>query len=56
MTNDVESSQIELPIACSLTGPEQARRGEEVADIFRGVQQIKELADGFAFSFSGSEA
>src|SRR5947209_4324192 len=46
----------EIPIACLLSGAELARRGEEVGDLFQAVEQVSELADGYAFRFPGSAA
>lgn len=43
----------EIPIVCTLEGQEQAVRRDEVADIFLQVEQISELADGYAFRFPG---
>jgi hypothetical protein len=40
-----------VPLACSLTGPNQARRQEEVAALFATAQEARELADGYAFKF-----
>ena len=46
----------ETPIACTLSGFELARRGEEVGDLFKAVEQVSELADGYAFRFPGGDA
>jgi hypothetical protein len=40
-----------VPLACSLTGLNQARRQEEVAALFATAQEARELADGYAFKF-----
>lgn len=45
----------EPPIACLLTGAELTERGDEVGDLFKAVEQVRELADGYAFRFSGSD-
>ena len=55
MQNELESPANELPIACNLSGAERAKRGEEVESVFKGVQQVKELADGYAYCFPGNE-
>lgn len=55
MTNEYEFAQDALPIACNLTGGELAQRGTEVNDVFSSVEQVKELADGYAFRFPGDE-
>ena len=46
----------ETPIACNLTGAELAERGDEVKNLFDEVEEVRELEDGFAFRFSGSDA
>jgi hypothetical protein len=55
MTNDLELPVTDLPIACSLTVNERVERGDEVGDLFKGVQQVRELADGYAYRFQGNE-
>jgi hypothetical protein len=46
----VELSQV--PIACNLSKAEFALREAEIAnDLFSGCEQVKELADGYAFKF-----
>jgi hypothetical protein len=55
MQNELDLSANELPIACNLSGPEQVKRGEEVESVFKGVEQVKELADGYAYRFPGNE-
>jgi hypothetical protein len=44
-----------LPLACNLSGPEQAGRGEELEEIFEGCLRTEELDDGYEFLFPGSE-
>lgn len=44
------------PIACRLSGAERDARGEQVNELFREVEQVSELADGYGFRFAGSEA
>ncbi len=45
----------EIPVACCLTEPELAlRRAELATGMFNAVQQIQELANGYAFQFPGS--
>lgn len=53
---DLDHVTDELPIACKLSGDELAERGEEVDELFKEVEQVRELADGYAFRFSGSAA
>jgi hypothetical protein len=53
MNANPESLIQDLPIVCTLSEEEQARRGEELEDIFKYIQQVQELADGYAFRFPG---
>jgi hypothetical protein len=46
---------VEIPIACLLSGAELAKRGVEVADLFKEVEQVNEVADGYAFRFPGNK-
>jgi len=43
-----------VPIVCSLTAGERVTRAEEINDLFTGIQQIQELADGYALRFPGT--
>jgi hypothetical protein len=45
----------EMPIACNLTGAELAERGDEVSTLFHEAEQVRELEDGYAFRFPGSD-
>ena len=54
MMNDVELLTKDVPIACSLTADELVTRAEEIDDLFTGVQQTQELADGYALCFPGT--
>ncbi len=56
MQNEIELPLNVLPIACNLSASEQTMRDEEVAGIFKDAQQVNEIADGYAFSFPGTEA
>jgi hypothetical protein len=51
-----EQAAEETPIACNLTGAELAERGNEVGNLFQEVEEVRELADGYAFRFAGSDA
>src|SRR5947209_3732187 len=53
MSANIEQTSNELPIACRLTEQELVKRREELDDggIFKGVQQVQELADGYAFRY-----
>ena len=42
------------PLACNLSGPEQAGRGVELEEIFEGCLRTEELDDGYEFLFPGS--
>ena len=55
MEQDTEFFTDEVPLACTLTGSEQVTRSEEVNELFKDVQQVKELADGYAFRLPGSD-
>lgn len=54
MTNDQALIAEDVPIACSLTADELVTRGEEIDDLFTGVQQAQELTDGYALRFPGT--
>lgn len=57
MSIDAKCSRSDLPIACNLSEPELRLRRETLAsDIFRDVQQVAELTDGYSFSFPGDDA
>jgi hypothetical protein len=43
-----------VPITCSLTTDERVTRAEEINDLFTGIQQLQELADGYALRFPGT--
>ena len=43
------------PIACTLTGVEQDQRQEDVRNLFRSVDAVRELADGYAFRFPADD-
>ncbi len=55
MAKNLELPVSDLPIACSLSEHERVERGGEVSDLFNGVQQVHELADGYAYYFPGTE-
>jgi hypothetical protein len=54
MTEQIHTAE-ETSIACNLSGAELAERGEEVSTLFDEAEQVRELDDGYAFRFSGSE-
>lgn len=46
----------QVPVACNLSEADLALREAEIAnDLFRGCEQVEELADGYAFRFRGVE-
>lgn len=56
MTVDPEGDTT-IPIACTPTDAELARRGEELAaSLFTAVEAIDELVDGYAFRFPADSA
>jgi hypothetical protein len=56
MDGDTDRSAEALPVACSLTADEQARRGGEIATLFEERQEVRELPDGYALRFAGDDA
>ena len=55
MKQDGDLFTDEVPLACTLSGSEQVTRKDEVNDLFKHMQQVNELADGYAFRFPGSD-
>ena len=53
MSDDVTPIAEDIPIVCSLTAGERVTRGEEINDLFSGIEQFQELADGYALRFPG---
>jgi len=45
----------EIPLACTLSQQEQMTRSTELNDLFKHVQQTKELPNGYALCFPGSD-
>jgi hypothetical protein len=45
----------EIPLACTLSDSEQMTRNTELDDLFKHVQQVTELAEGYALRFPGSD-
>jgi hypothetical protein len=56
MRQDEELVTAEAPLTCALSGAEQGTRKEEVDDLLKHVQEVQELADGYALRFPGSDA
>jgi hypothetical protein len=56
MQNDGTIGVEDVPIACSLTAHERVTRTQEIVDLFAGIQQLQELADGYAMRFPGTAA
>ena len=46
----------DVPVACTLSAAEQARRGDEIAPLFAGLQETRELSDGYMLRFPADEA
>lgn len=44
-----------IPVACKLSGPSQAKRETELAKIFGGSLGHSELEDGYEFEFAGEK-
>jgi len=55
MQQNSEPFSTEVQLVCTLTPSERVPRGEELDDIFKHVQQVNELADGYALCFPGSD-
>ncbi len=55
MMYGMKLSPDELPLACSLSMSEKVKRGEEVADLFKDVEHVNELVDGYACRFPGGD-
>ena len=56
MANDKQLTSDELPIACSLPSEEENMRRRSIADDFRkGIQEVKELEDGYAIRFPATD-
>ncbi len=43
----------DIPLACTLTESEQKNRNTELNNLFKHIQQVNELADGYALRFPG---
>jgi hypothetical protein len=54
LLSDVTPLNEERALVCTLTASKLATRREEINPIFQSVQQVKELADGYALSFPGT--
>jgi hypothetical protein len=53
MTQDISLIAEDEPIACSLTGSEKVVRKTEIDALFAGIEQVRELDDGYALAFPG---
>ena len=54
MKQNAETFTDRVPLACTLSESELVTRAEEVSELFKGVQQVDELTDGYALRFPGS--
>ena len=55
MQQDQELFTDDIPLACTLSASELVTREQEVNDLFKHVQQVNELADGYALRFPGND-
>jgi hypothetical protein len=56
MSSDTTRPASHLPIVCHLSGPEQQRRRLQIAsDIYKDLQQVDELPDGYSFRYPDGE-
>jgi hypothetical protein len=56
MTVITDGARIDLDIACSLSATERVERGQEFASLFADVEEVAELADGYALKFPNRDA
>ncbi len=55
MENESGPKREALPLACSLSEPDLAKRRQELAEnVSGGVLKVDELEDGYAFAFPGN--
>ncbi|MGZ3626695.1 MAG: hypothetical protein ACXVDN_03365 [Ktedonobacteraceae bacterium] len=45
----------DIPLACTLSESEQKNRNTELNNLFKHIQQVNELADGYALRFPGDD-
>lgn len=43
------------PLACSLIGADLHKRGEAIGELFQQATQVRELPDGYGFTFPGGD-
>ena len=55
LNDGADQSVKRLPLACSISGPEQARRRGKLEEICEGCLRTVNLEDGYEFFFPGSE-
>ena len=55
MTQNGELFTDEVPLACTLSESALVTREQEVKGLFKQVQQVNELADGYALRFPGDD-
>src|SRR5207248_11700812 len=55
MRHTTEPSTGRVPLASTRSESELVTRAEEVSSLFKGVQQVDELIDGYALRFPGSD-
>jgi len=53
---EVSMESVNLPVACSLTGPElQERRSRVLRKVGEAVLEVKDLGNGYAYRFPADE-
>ena len=53
MSKTEQGVETQIPIACNLTEPGQMQqRQSEILGMFKAVEQVEELVDGYAFRFA----
>ena len=56
MNTGTQHTASNSPMACSLSQQDLAKRREELAaDTFKNIQQVQELADGYALRYPGEK-
>lgn len=53
MQNSENAHSNDLPFACLLSSEQMAIRMSEIRKVFASFQQVRELADGYAFQYPG---
>lgn len=56
MDTTIDEAPFDIDVACSLSAPEQAERGEEFARLFADAEEVAELPEGYALKFPNRDA